>query len=266
MHDAHKAAVGAVAVDRAVDGDMAAAVVDGDLSGCLTDDACSELLRAVDGAIDGEVVDGGTIDKAEGSSIVCGGVIVEGECVASAAEGAIEGMLPIDAHHAAYSDVVCQQEVLAAVVGADCHALCQQVPLAGVADEVWGRFGAIALPRIGIDAGIDKHIVIGHRECVRVLVAHKLSGTDMEAFAFVAVRPCVAEGEAHSIAHTGIEHVVVLDADTVGRDSADGVFSKGASVLNRDMLPSDDATGVLALRCAERLGVVAIGDVDHAAA
>ena len=88
----------------------------------------------------------------------------------------------------------------------------------------------------------------------------------MEAFAFVAVRPYVAEGETHCIAHAGIEYVVVLDADTVGGDAADGVFGKGASVLHRDMLSGDDATGVLALRCAEGLGVVAVGNVDSAAA
>ena len=266
MHDAHKATVGAVAVDRTVDGDAAAAVVDGDYSGCLTNDACSELLRGCDGAGDGEVADGGAIDEAEGSSIVCGCTIVEGECVAAAVEDAIEGMLPIDAHHAADGEIIGQLEVLAAIVGAHSHALCQQLPLAGVADEVWRCFGAVALPRGDIDVGRDQHIAIGHRECVRVVLARKGAGIDMEAFAFKAIFKDVAEGEAHDIALAGIEHVVVLNADAVRRDAADGVFGSGASILHRDILPGDDATGLLTLRGAEGLGVVAVGDVDCAAA
>lgn len=66
MYDGHKAAIGTVAVDRTVDGDTTATVIDGDRTRCLTDEASSELFRGFDGAVYGEVTDGSIIDKEEG--------------------------------------------------------------------------------------------------------------------------------------------------------------------------------------------------------
>ena len=138
--------------------------------------------------------------------------------------------------------------------------------MGGVTDKVWECFGALTVPRIVIDVRIDKYILIGHSQRVRVFAALKGSSTGIEAVGFKFIGPCVTEIKAHNIAHAGIEHVIELDADTVRYDAADAVWGRGASVLHRDKLPCGDAVGKFALSGAEGLSVVAVGDVDHAAA
>ena len=66
--------------------------------------------------------------------------------------------------------------------------------------------------------------------------------------------------------YAGIEHVIIPDAGTVGNDAAGVVFGGGVGILHRDMFPGGDAVALFALHGAEGLGVVAVGDVDHAAA
>ena len=70
--------------------------------------------------------------------------------------------------------------------------------------------------------------------------------------------------ENHLVAVAGIEHIVVFEADAIAGDTAYVVHSgRCRDVLDGDILAGADAAGTLALRGAERLAVVAVGDFNH---
>ena len=146
----HEAAVGAVAVDAAVDDDAAEAVGDSIVVERKTGEACGEHLSSIDGASDGEVVDVGTLDIAErGAEVLAerllGCAVAHGQRLAVAVEVALE-LVAFGAHHRRDSDAVdvVGQLVVGGVEAEDAvvHLVGELVPLCGAADDVGAFRGA----------------------------------------------------------------------------------------------------------------------------
>ena len=97
--------MGAVAIDAAVDDDTRATVLDGDSAVLVGDEACSKLVRGLDGAGDAQVLNGGVLHILEGRGIFSASGVVEGQRLLVAVECASE-LVALAARHAADGDVV----------------------------------------------------------------------------------------------------------------------------------------------------------------
>ena len=108
------------ASEGGVDGQVARHVGERETAGAVASHhAACMFLGGVDGAGSYQVLDGGTVGVAEGTTEFGIGGIVDGEGVSVAVENALERIVGIStrmsAHHAADADVSCHEEVLAIV-------------------------------------------------------------------------------------------------------------------------------------------------------
>ena len=145
---AHEAAVEGLLVffviAVAIDGGTAPAVDDNRIIAQSDEAGSIPLLASVDGAHDAQVADGGPVNVAEGSHMIAAVAHqTEVDDVASAIEGALEGGVHVEAHHAADGDVAVQAIILVGIfciVGFyhDGHV----VPVVAALDEIGVRLGA----------------------------------------------------------------------------------------------------------------------------
>ena len=105
------------------------------------------ILAGGDGACHFEVLDGGSVDVAEGCEALIAIIVkCDSDGVAAAEEGAAEGLVVAVAHAIAHrssnADVAGQLHVLAAEVDAVADKQGEDVPVGGAADGVGGVLGA----------------------------------------------------------------------------------------------------------------------------
>ena len=145
----HESAVGAVAVDAAVDGYRTAAARDGQCTMRLAYEACGLLRAGVDGTSDMQFFNRGVLDVAERGAVVfieniLGRTFRKGQRVAAAVERALERVGIACAHHRLDADVPAQFHELAAEGMAIADVAGQRVPVASAADGVGVALGASA--------------------------------------------------------------------------------------------------------------------------
>ena len=116
----------------------------------MANDAARVVMTGCDGAVDAQVLDGGSIDKSEWSTAFGVGMVVYGQLVPIAIKGAAEGMT-IGTHAGSDGDVAGQLDVLAAERHSQGHASGKDVPLIGAGNDV-----GIGLCTIARDASVGQ--------------------------------------------------------------------------------------------------------------
>ena len=255
--DCHDAAMRAVAALAAVDDDAAAAVADADGAPLAAGEAAGEFIGGVDVAVHMEAVDDGAVlEVAEGCGVflsegALGSAVGDGQRVALAVEGAHE-VVVVAARHARDADVGGQPNRLAdetVVGGVVLQGIAEIIPFRGVVDDVFRH-------------RVDDDIGIGHGEGINPVgegdfrcraAFGGVGGDDGEAFG-----DREGEVEAHLVSVAGVKRTVIHDARAVAGDAADVIFGGITGHLHEDTFDRGDAVGLLALRRAKRLGVVAV--------
>ena len=245
---ADQSAVGAVAVDAAVDADGAAAVIEVQRAERLAHDAGGLLLAGVDGAVDVQVPDDGVLDVAERGAVflgerLCVGALREGQRMAVAVEDALECFVIADARHLGDADAAGQLHDLAAEASAAVDAAGEDVPVVGGADDVGVVVSACAVeePR---PRGADGDVGVGHGEGGAADGAGR-GGVAAEGVARLAA---VSQGEADALAAASVVGAAVADAVSVGRDAVSAVGGGGlAETAEGHVRAGADGAGLRAL-------------------
>ena len=150
----------------------------------------------------------------------------------------------------------CAEAVLRAVEG---DGLCGLLRAVGVdVSDVVGL-------AIAAQGSVDGYVGVRHSERIGIFRAAERSCAGGVLVEGISSLVAVAKRQAHLVAAAGIIHVIILDARRVSCDATDAVFGTCTETVDGHILTCRDAMACLALRVAEGLGVVAVGDVGAVA-
>ena len=113
---------------------------------------------------------------------------------------------------------------------------------------------------VAAQGSVDGHVLIGHSERIGILLAAQRTSCSSVLIEGISSLVAVAQRQAHLVAAASVIYVIILDARRVSCDATDAVFGTCTETVDGHILTCRDAMACLALRVAEGLGVVAVGD------
>ena len=171
--------MGAVAANGRRDCHFAHAIIERGVAVCVGDDAGGIFRRGADGAVHGEVADGGAVGEAERGRHVLGGVVGHCKCVTLTVEGAGIFHLIAAEHRREGAELHIGRDLGVGGRGVG-HDLREFAPVGFAANQIVA--GLVGLNREVAEAGVQRQIgrhrraeVVGLRSVARVPVFKSFS-------------------------------------------------------------------------------------------